>query len=80
MQDVTVVKKEVDRWKEEVRVQEAKSCVASSRLKAEIEAHRETRDQLDKTIQHLSETRQEVSCKRYLLSWLPITTGILLHV
>ena len=50
LQDITVVRKEVDRWKEEVRVQEAKACVAASRHKAEIDAHKETREQLDVTI------------------------------
>ena len=64
LQDLTVLKKEVERWKEEVRVQESKACVASSRLKTELDAHRETRDQLDKTIKHLSETRQEIEVTR----------------
>jgi hypothetical protein len=40
LQDVNVVKKDGDRWREEVKVQEAKACVAGSRLKAEADAHR----------------------------------------
>lgn len=59
-----MLKKDIERWKEEVKVQEAKACVASSRLKTEVEAHRETREQLDKTIKHLSETRQEIEVTR----------------
>ncbi len=63
-QDVSVLKKEVERWKEEVKVQEAKACVASSRLKAEVDAHRETREHLDKTVRHLSDTRKEIEATR----------------
>ena len=61
---MTVQKKEIDRWKEEVRVQESKACVATSRHKAEVDAHRDTREQLDKTIKHLSETRGEIETTR----------------
>ena len=64
LQDVSVVRKEVDRWQEEVKVQEAKACVAASRLKAEVDAHRETRESLDKTIKHLAETREEIEVTR----------------
>jgi chromosome segregation ATPase len=64
LQDVAVLKKDVDRWKEEVKVQEAKACVAASRLKSEVDAHRETREHLDKTVQHLSETRKEIDVTR----------------
>lgn len=64
LQDLTVQKKEIDRWKEEVRVQESKACGATSRLKAEVEAHRETREHLDKTIKHLSDTRSEIEGTR----------------
>jgi len=64
LQDVAVLKKDVDRWKEEVKVQEAKACVAASRLKTEVDGHRETREHLDKTVQHLAETRQEIETTR----------------
>ncbi len=64
LQDVSVLKKDVERWKEEVKVQEAKACVAASRLKTEVEAHRETRDHLDKTIRHLADTRKEIEVTR----------------
>eukprot|EP00095_Tigriopus_kingsejongensis_P008244 maker-scaffold230_size244653-snap-gene-0.15 protein:Tk08244 transcript:maker-scaffold230_size244653-snap-gene-0.15-mRNA-1 annotation:"hypothetical protein L798_00576" len=64
LQDLWSVKKEVERWQEEVRVQESKACVAGSRLKTEVDAHRETRDQLENTIKHLSETRQEIEKTR----------------
>eukprot|EP00094_Tigriopus_californicus_P012861 TCALIF_12435-PA protein Name:"Similar to Otg1 Uncharacterized protein C10orf118 homolog (Mus musculus)" AED:0.15 eAED:0.15 QI:1/0.4/0.16/0.83/0.8/0.5/6/0/729 len=64
LQDLTALRKDIDRWKEEVRVQESKACAASARFKAEVDAHRETRDQLDNTIQHLTETRQEIELTR----------------
>ena len=36
LQDISVALREVERWQEEVKVQEAKACVAASRLKAEV--------------------------------------------
>ena len=54
----------MDRWKEEVRIQEAKAASHNSRLRAEVEAHCETREQLDKTIKHLAETRAEIEGTR----------------
>merc|ERR1712061_167315 len=56
LQDTTVLKKEIERWKEEVKVQEAKSSLSSGRLKSEVDAHKETREKLDKL---LTETRAE---------------------
>ena len=56
LQDTTVLKKEIDRWKEEVKVQESKSSLNCSRLKSEVDAHKETREKLDKL---LTETRAE---------------------
>jgi len=64
LQDVCNLRKEVDRWKEEVRIQEAKAASHNSRLRTEVEAHCETRDQLDKTIKHLAETRAEIDATR----------------
>ena len=63
-QDISVAVREVERWKEEVKVQEAKACVAASRLKLEVEAHRDTKDNLEKTIKHLAETREEIETTR----------------
>ena len=56
LQDTSVLKKEIDRWKEEVKVQESKSSLSCARLKSEVDAHRETREKLDKL---LTETRAE---------------------
>ena len=50
------MKKEIERWKEEVKVQESKSALNSGKLKSEIESHKETREKLDKL---LAETRAE---------------------
>merc|ERR1712008_125284 len=50
LQDTTVLKKEIERWKEEVKVQEAKSSLSSGRLKSEVDAHKETREKLDKLL------------------------------
>ena len=61
---MTDLKRVIDRWKEEVKVQEAKSCVSASRLKAEMDSHKETRDQLDATIKHLADTRAEIDVTR----------------
>ena len=61
---MTDLKRVIDRWKEEVKVQEAKSCVSASRLKVEVDSHKETRDQLDATIKHLAETRSEIEVTR----------------
>ena len=51
-----MLKKEIERWKEEVKVQEGKSALNSGRLKSEVDAHKETREKLDKL---LTETRAE---------------------
>ena len=59
-QDITVLKKDAERFKEELKIQETKASVAAGRLKTETEAHRETRSSLDATIKQLSETRQEI--------------------
>ena len=59
-----VLRKDIDRWKEEIKVQEAKVTVANSRLKLEMEAHKETRTNLEETIKHLAETRQEIEITR----------------
>jgi len=64
LQDVNVLRRDIDRWKEEVKIQEAKAASHNSRLRAEVEAHRETREQLDKTIKHLAETRGEIDRTR----------------
>ena len=63
-QDISVAVREVERWQEEVKVQEAKTCQAGSRLKAEVDAHRETKENLEKTIKHLAETRDEIESTR----------------
>jgi len=64
LQDVCNLRKDVDRWKEEVKIQEAKAASHNSRLRAEVEAHCDTREQLDKTIKHLAETRAEIDRTR----------------
>jgi len=60
MQETIAAKKESDKWKEEVKIQEAKASCASSRLKAEVDAHREVRENLDSTASQLSEVRTEM--------------------
>ncbi len=64
LQDLNVLKKEIERWKEEVKIQEAKSALSSSRLKSEVDAHKETREKLDKMVNHLTETRAEIETSR----------------
>lgn len=64
LQDSNVLKKEIDRWKEEVKIQEAKGSLNASKLKSEMEAHQETKEKLDKTIAHLKDTRSEIDQTR----------------
>ena len=64
LQDNSVLKKEIEKWKEEVRVQESKASLSASRLKAELDAHNETREKLDKNNILLSETRAEIDISR----------------
>lgn len=59
MQDINVLKKEIDQWKEEVKIQESKSAASSSRLKEEVDAHRITKEKLDATIKFIKEYREE---------------------
>ena len=47
-----MLKKEIERWKEEVKVQEAKSSLSSGRLKSEVDAHKDTREKLDKLVKN----------------------------
>lgn len=61
---VQVLKREVERWKEEVKVQEAKSAASAGRLRQEVEAHREVKEQLESTIRNLGETRAEIEKAR----------------
>ena len=42
-QDIIVLKKDADRCKEELKIQETKANVAAQRLKTETDTHRETR-------------------------------------
>jgi hypothetical protein len=58
------LKKDVERWKEESKIQETKASVATGRLKTETDAHRETRSSLEATIKQLTETRQEIEKTR----------------
>lgn len=60
MQETIAAKKEADKWKEEVKVQESKASCSSSRLKAEVDVHRETRENLDSAVSQLSEVRGEM--------------------
>merc|ERR1712110_263582 len=64
LQDSNVLKKEIDRWKEEVKIQEAKGSLNASKFKSEMEAHQETKEKLDKTIAHLKDTRSEIDQTR----------------
>ncbi|XP_040563284.1 coiled-coil domain-containing protein 186 [Lepeophtheirus salmonis] len=63
-QDLVVSKKDAECWMEEFKCQEAKASLSASRLKAEVDAHRETREQLDITVKHLAETRGEIDGTR----------------
>ena len=38
MQEISFLKKEVDRWKEEVKIQEGKSATSAGRLKEEVDS------------------------------------------
>jgi chromosome segregation ATPase len=58
------LKRELDRWKEDIKVQESKATLSAGKLKSEVDAHRETREKLDKTITHLSDTRSEIDKTR----------------
>ena len=64
MQEISCLKKEVERWKEEVKIQEGKSATSAGRLKEEVDAHRVTRENMDAAIKHLSETRAEIDKTR----------------
>ena len=52
---VMSAKKEIDSVKELLKTMESKASVASTRLRAEVEAHRETRETLDSTMKELIE-------------------------
>jgi len=56
-QETISARKEVDKWKEEIKALESKMNLTSSRLKAEVDAHRETRESLDTTFKQLVEVQ-----------------------
>ena len=64
LQDNQVLKREIDKWKEEAKVQETQKNLQVSKLKLEVENHENTREKLDKLTSHLSETRIEIDKTR----------------
>merc|ERR1740128_1216025 len=59
-QETIAARKEGEKWKEEVKVIEAKVSLTSSRLKAEVDAHRETKESLDTTFKQLVEVQGSI--------------------
>jgi len=59
-QETIAARKEGDKWKEEVKVIESKMNLTSSRLKAEVDAHRETKESLDTTFKQLVEVQGSI--------------------
>jgi len=59
-QETIAARKEGDKWKEEVKAIEAKMNLTSSRLKAEVDAHRETKESLDTTFKQLVEVQGSI--------------------
>jgi len=59
-QETIAARKEGEKWKEEVKVIEAKMNLTSSRLKAEVDAHRETKENLDTTFKQLVEVQGSI--------------------
>jgi len=59
-QETIAARKEGDKWKEEVKVIESKMNLMSSRLKAEVDAHRETKENLDTTFKQLVEVQGSI--------------------
>jgi len=59
-QETIAARKEGEKWKEEVKVIESKMNLTSSRLKAEVDAHRETKESLDTTFKQLVEVQGSI--------------------
>jgi len=59
-QETIAARKECDKWKEEVKVIESKMNLTSSRLKAEVDAHRDTKESLNTTFKQLLEVQGSI--------------------
>jgi len=59
-QETIAARKECDKWKEEVKVIESKMNLTSSRLKAEVDAHRDTKESLNTTFKQLVEVQGSI--------------------
>lgn len=64
LQDNQVLKREIDKWKEEAKIQETQKNLNVSKLKVEVENHENTREKLEQLTAHLSETRIEIDKTR----------------
>merc|ERR1712241_903741 len=64
LQDNQVLKREIDKWKEEAKIQETQKNLNVSKLKSEVENHENTREKLEQLTAHLSETRIEIDKTR----------------
>ena len=59
-QETIAAREECDKWKEEVKVIESKMNLTSSRLKAEVDAHRDTKESLNTTFKQLVEVQGSI--------------------
>ena len=59
-QETIAARKDGEKWKEEVKVIESKMNLTSSRLKSEVDAHRETKESLDTTFKQLVEVQGSI--------------------
>ena len=63
-QETLAARKEGERWREEGRAQEAACLVAEGKLKAELEAHDQTRESLNTTFKQLCELQGSIDVVR----------------
>ena len=59
-QETNLVKKDLEKLREEIKLTDAKLTVANNKLKAEVDAHQSTKENLDRTFKELMEVQGSI--------------------
>jgi len=63
-QETIAAKKELDKWREDAKAAESKNILLNSKLAAEIEAHKQTKENLDRTFKELLDVQSSIDSIR----------------
>ena len=63
-QETIAAKKDLDKWREDAKAAESKNILLNSKLAAEIEAHKQTKENLDRTFKELLDVQSSIDSIR----------------